>query len=66
MAYSYNNSKNETYYLHSKDVTLRGSGMKRTIYFFRREITKNSLDEVPTGFKVVENKRSGLPFLKKV
>lgn len=66
MAFSYKNSKGETYYLHNQDVVLRGSGMKRTIYFFKREEDKNSLDEVPSEFKVVENKKSGLPFLKKV
>ncbi|MBU1992320.1 MAG: hypothetical protein ABH856_04540 [Patescibacteria group bacterium] len=66
MAYSHNNSKGQTYYLHSKDVTLRG-GRKQTIYYFAREVKGNDgLGALPAGYKVVENKRTGLPMLKKV
>jgi len=64
MAYSYKNSKGVTYYLHYKDVTLRG-GRKQRIYFFARDVRENSLDEVPAGYKVVETKRTGMPVLKK-
>jgi len=65
MAYSYTNSKGATYYLHYKDVTLRG-GRNQRIYFFAREVRNNALDEVPAGYKVVETKRTGMPVLKKV
>jgi hypothetical protein len=64
MAYSYTNSKGVTYYLHYKDVTLRG-GRNQRIYFFAREVRDGSLDEVPAGYKVVETKRTGMPVLKK-
>jgi len=64
MAYSYKNSKGVTYYLHYKDVTLRG-GRKQRIYFFARDVRDNSLDAVPAGYKVVETKRTGMPVLKK-
>lgn len=64
MAYSYTNKKDVTYYLHSKDVTLRG-GRKQTIYFFAREVRDGSLDEVPAGYKVMETERTGMPVLKK-
>jgi len=64
MAYSYTNSKGVTYYLHYKDVTLRG-GRKQRIYFFARDVRDNSLDAVPAGYKVVETKRTGMPVLKK-
>lgn len=64
MAYSYTNSKGVTYYLHYKDVTLRG-GRNQRIYFFAREVRENALDEVPAGYKVVETKRTGMPVLKK-
>ncbi len=65
MAYSTKNSKGQTYILHSKDVTLRG-GRKQTIYFFaREEKAEGALDEIPAGYKVIENKRTGLPMLKK-
>jgi len=65
MAYSHKNSKGQIYYLHMKDVKLRGSGKVQRIYFFARDIRKESLEEVPTGYKVVENKKTGLPVLKK-
>ena len=64
MAYSYTNKKGDTYYLHSKDVTLRG-GRKQTIYFFAREVRGGALDAVPAGYKVMETERTGMPVLKK-
>ncbi len=65
MAHSVKSKKSgETYYLHSKDVTLRG-GRQQTIYFFAREVKDGALDEVPEGYVVVENSRTGLPMLKK-
>lgn len=65
MAYSTTNSKGQTYHLHSKEVTLRG-GRKQTIYYFAKSVDQtNALDEVPTGYQVIENKRTGLPMLKK-
>ena len=63
MAYSHTNSKGSTYYLHSKDVTLRG-GRNQTIYYFSKEEGSKSCD-LPSGKKVIENERTGLPFLKK-
>jgi hypothetical protein len=65
MAFSYKNAKSQTYYLHMRDVTLRGSGKQQRIYFFARAVGKGSLDAVPAGYQVVENKRTGLPVLKK-
>jgi len=64
MAYSYTNKKGDTYYLHYKDVTLRG-GRKQRIYFFARDQRENALDEVPAGYKVIETERTGMPVLKK-
>ena len=65
MAYAHKNKKGQTYFLHRTEVVLRGSGKKQTIYFFARDVRKNSLEEVPAGYKVVENKKTGLPVLKK-
>lgn len=65
MAYGYKNSKGQTYYLHQRDVKLRGSGKVQRIYFFARDERKGVLDEVPAGYKVVENKKTGLPVLKR-
>ncbi|MDA1060452.1 MAG: hypothetical protein O3B47_01525 [bacterium] len=63
MAYSHTNSKGQTYYLHSKDVTLRG-GRQQTIYYFAKEVKDGALDDLPSGKQVVENGRTGLPLLK--
>ena len=65
MAYKYTNSKGTDYFLHSTQVKLRGSGKQQTIYFFARSTKSGALDEVPSGFKVVESQRTGLPVLKR-
>ncbi len=65
MAYSVQSKKTgETYYLHSKEVTLRG-GRKQVIYFFAREEKAGAMDKLPDGYEVMENSRTGLPMLKK-
>ena len=62
MAYSFENSKGKTYYLHTKAVTLKG-GRNQTIYYFAKDQRPNACD-LPAGKKVVENERTGLPFVK--
>lgn len=64
MAFSYSNSKGQTYYLHKKDVTLK-NGRAQTIYFFARDVRDGSLEAVPAGYTVVETSRTGMPVLKK-
>ena len=64
MAFSYTNKKGVKYYLHSKNVTLRG-GRKQTIYYFARDVRPEAIDKVPAGYKVVETERTGMPVLKK-
>ena len=66
MAFAQTNSKGQTYYLHQKDVTLKGGPLQR-IYFFAREISPKGtpIDALPAGRVVVENPRTGLPVLKK-
>lgn len=64
MAYQFTNSKGVKYYLHFKDVNLKG-GRKQRIYFFARDVRPGSLDSVPAGYKVIETKRTGMPILKK-
>lgn len=63
-AFSYTNKKGQTYYLHTRQVTLK-NGRKQTIYFFARDVRDGSLDAVPAGYKVVETTRTGMPVLKK-
>jgi hypothetical protein len=64
MAYEFTNSKGVKYYLHFKDVNLKGGRIQR-IYFFARDVRDGSLNEVPSGFKVIETERTGMPILKK-
>ena len=65
MAYSVVSKKTgKTYYLHSKDVTLKG-GRQQTIYFFAGDVRSGALDALPAGRVVIENDRTGLPMLKK-
>ena len=64
-AYAYENSKGQTYYLHTMRVTLKG-GYTRDIYYFAKAVNpERALDQVPEGFIVVENKRTGFPMCKK-
>lgn len=65
MAYAHKNNKGQTYYLHSRDVKLKGSGKNQTIYFFAKATGQGAMDELPTGFEVVENKKTGLPVLRR-
>lgn len=65
MAYSVKSKKSgKTYYLHSKEVTLKG-GRKQRIFYFAGEVKEGALDELPDGYMVSENSRTGLPMLKK-
>lgn len=64
MAFSTQSKKTgETYFLHSKEVTLRG-GRKQVIFYFAREQKANAC-ELPSGYEVMENSRTGLPMLRK-
>jgi len=64
MAYSYTNTKGTTYYLHTKETTLKNGRVQR-IYFFAKDIREEgSLDAIPEGRMVAESK-NGLPVLKK-
>jgi YHS domain-containing protein len=65
MAYSVKSKKSgKMYYLHSKNVKLAGD-RKQMIYYFAGEEKSNALDALPTGYEVMENKRTGLPMLRK-
>ncbi|MCK4557515.1 MAG: hypothetical protein KAU47_08345 [Candidatus Aminicenantes bacterium] len=64
MAYEFTNSKGVKYFLHFKDVNLKG-GREQRIYFFARDVRPGSLDEIPAGFEVMETERTGMPILRK-
>lgn len=63
-AYSYTNSKGQTYYLHTREVTLKNGRVQR-IYFFAREVRDGALEAIPDGYQVVETQRTGMPVLKR-
>lgn len=65
MAYQYTNKKGTTYYLHQTTVMLRGGNRKQTIYYFSRQTGEKAIDNLPDGFEVVENQRTGLPVLRR-
>jgi hypothetical protein len=54
MVYEHKNSKGNTYYLHGKG----------RLFYFGKEKKENAID-LPEGYGVVENPRTGLPMLKK-
>jgi len=65
MAFSTVSKKSgKTYYLHSRNVTLRG-GRQQMIFFFAQDIREGALDAVPAGYETMENARTGLPMLRK-
>ena len=65
MAYSHTNSKGVTYYLHTKEVTLRGGKQQRIYYFAKDTRPADALDDLPSGYQVVENPRNGFLTLKR-
>jgi hypothetical protein len=64
VAYQHTNSKGQQYYLHMRDVTLKGGRVQR-IYFFARAEGEGACEDLPAGYQVIENARTGLPILKK-
>ncbi len=60
--FSHKNSKGVEYWLHTKDVKLRGGKMQK-IFFFSKS-SSDSID-MPEGYEVIESKKTGLPLLKK-
>ena len=65
MAFSTQNRRRETYYLHARDVELRNHHSQR-IYFFAKTEKPGAIDAVPDGYEIVENPRTALPVLRKV
>lgn len=54
-----------TYYLHMRLTKLKGSGKEQALYFFAKKPKDGTLSELPHGYEVTENTRTGLPLLKK-
>jgi len=64
-AFSYTNSKGQTYYLHTKQVTLRGGRVQPIYFFAKEERPADAVAMLPEGYMVVENPRNGFLTLKK-
>lgn len=64
MAYKHTNSKGVTYHLNCKNVTLRG-GKKQMIYYFSKDMRKDTASDLPGDRKVQENPRNGFLTLKR-
>ena len=64
MAYTFTNSRGQTYYLHAKKVVSK-VGKERQLYYFGRAVKDGAQDALPAGYSIVEMK-TGLPVLKKV
>ncbi|MEA3137807.1 MAG: hypothetical protein QOC71_2088 [Thermoplasmata archaeon] len=53
------------YTLHAREIELKG-GHKQVIYFFSQRNPKSGVPvEMPAGYGLAVNKRTGLPYLKK-
>ncbi len=63
MAYTFTNSKGQTYYLHGRSRPTK-SGKATTLYFFSKEQKEGVQDALPAGYTVAEM-ATGLPVLKK-
>ena len=65
MAFSATSKKTgKTFYLHSKEVILKG-GRKQRIFFFCGSVKEGVIDQLPSGYAIGENSKTGLPILKK-
>ena len=64
MAYKHTNSKGVTYYLNSKEVTLRG-GKVQTIYYFSKDEREETGCALPEDMSVNENPRNGFLTVKR-
>jgi len=65
MPYSVKSQKSgNTYYLHLREQE-RKDGNKTKLFYFAKEVKDGAVDELPEGYTVIENERTGLPFLKR-
>jgi hypothetical protein len=65
MAYTVQSKKSgKTYYLHQRRQPLKG-GQVVTLYYFAGQPGEGAMDNLPDGYEVSENTKTGLPLLKK-
>jgi hypothetical protein len=65
MAFSVVSKKSgKTYYLYVREQTNK-DGKTTRLYYFARDEKEGVLKALPEGYTVIENERTGLPFLKR-
>ncbi len=64
-AYIHTNTRGQEYVLHGKRARLMNGHTQQIYYFARDARPHEALAAVPEGYRVQENERTGLPFLKK-
>jgi hypothetical protein len=65
MAFSVvSNKSGKTYILHARLQKLKG-GKEVTLFYFAGAEGPNAIDQLPAGYVVSENEKTGLPLLKK-
>ena len=64
MGFSHKNTRGVTYFLHGRSRTV-ASGKTVTLYFFAKASGAGAIEALPSGYKVVESEKTGLPILKK-
>ena len=65
MAYSVVSKKSgKTFFLHGRETPLP-NGKVRRLFFFSTKVGEGALDNLPEGYEIIENARTGLPMLKK-
>lgn len=65
MGYSYTNTKGITYFLNAQKVTLRNN-REQVIHYFAKVVKPEAVaSELPGNYVVLENPRTGLPFIKR-
>lgn len=66
MAYTHTNSKGTAYHLHAQTMTL-AAGRQQVLHYFAKEVKATATPcDLPEGYEVVENPRTGLPFIKRL
>lgn len=65
MAFNVTSKKSgKTYILHARKQELKG-GQQVMLYYFAGEAGPAAIDDLPEGYEVSENTKTGLPLLKK-
>ena len=65
MAYSVVSKKSgKNFFLHARETALP-NGKVRKLFFFSTKIGDGALDNLPEGYEIIENPKTGLPMLKK-